>query len=304
MLERWWVYQRERFPILAHGPLIAAFSFSAVSYSAMLRGPGHFPSLPAILVAFGTAFLFFLELRLADEFKDFDEDLRYRPYRPVQRGLVTLRELAVLWVICGAIQLLLALWLDWTIVLLLAIVWAYLVLMSKEFFVGPWLKARPIPYLISHMVILPLVDLYATACDWWGKEGGQHLWLIPFLMASYFNGVVIEIGRKVRAPADEETGVNTYTVLWGRRAAVLTWLGAMLTSAVCATVAAVLIGFVWAVAVLLGLGLLLAGVAAWSFLRDPVTAKAKRIELVSGLWTILMYLSVGAVPLAWRFFWP
>ena len=100
------------------------------------------------------------------------------------------------------------------------------------------------------------------------------------------------------------TGVNTYTVLWGRGAAALTWLGAMLASALCATVAAVLIGFVWAVAVLLGLGLLLAGLAAWSFLREPVTAKAKRIELVSGLWTILMYLSVGAVPLAWRFFLP
>ena len=26
---RWWIYQRERFPLLGHGPLIAAFSFSA-----------------------------------------------------------------------------------------------------------------------------------------------------------------------------------------------------------------------------------------------------------------------------------
>jgi 4-hydroxybenzoate polyprenyltransferase len=302
MLSRWWTYQRERFPIFAHGPLIAAFSFSAVSYSAMLRSPGTFPSLSllAIVVAFGTAFLFFLELRLADEFKDFEEDKRYRPYRPVQRGLVTLRELAVLWVICGMIQLLLALWLDWTIVLLLALVWVYLVLMSKEFFVGHWLKAHPIPYLISHMVILPLVDLYATACDWWNKESFNHLLLIWFLMASYFNGVVIEIGRKVRAPTDEETGVNTYTVLWGRPRAALAWVGAMLASGVCATVAAVLIGAASAVGAILGVALLLAALAAWMFVREPITRRAKRIELVSGLWTILMYLSVGAVPLVWR----
>ena len=37
-----------------------------------------------------TSFLSFLQLRIADEFKDFDEDSRYRPYRPVPRGLVTL----------------------------------------------------------------------------------------------------------------------------------------------------------------------------------------------------------------------
>src|SRR5437660_5547988 len=83
MANRWWVYQHERFPILGHGPVIAAFSFSAVCFSSLLR---HDPSLPALrtfLVAFGTAFLFFLQLRIADEFKDFDEDSRYRPYRPV-----------------------------------------------------------------------------------------------------------------------------------------------------------------------------------------------------------------------------
>ena len=100
MLKRWWVYQRERFPLLGHGPLIAAFSFSALSFSTMLRGERQWPSPAAFLVAFATCFLFFLQLRLADEFKDFEEDSRYRPYRPVPRGLVTLRELA--WVGVGS----------------------------------------------------------------------------------------------------------------------------------------------------------------------------------------------------------
>ncbi len=300
MFKRWWTYQKERFPVLGHGLLIAAFSFSAVSYSAMLRNPDAFPAWQSVVVAFGTSFLFFLELRIADEFKDFEEDRQYRPYRPVQRGLVTLRELAVLGVIGGAIQLALALWLDWTLLGLLALVWVYLVLMSKEFFVGHWLKERPIPYLISHMVILPLVDLYATACDWWPRGSSAHLSLLWFLMASYFNGVVIEIGRKMRAPADEERGVKTYTFLWGRPVAAAAWVGAMLASGGCATVAALLIGFGPLVATILGIGVLLAAVAAWRFVREPITRTAKRIETVSGLWTILMYLSVGALPLAWR----
>ena len=52
--------------------------------------------------------LFFLQLRIADEFKDYEDDARYRPYRPVPRGLVSLRELAWVGVGAAAIQLALA----------------------------------------------------------------------------------------------------------------------------------------------------------------------------------------------------
>src|SRR5438128_2976295 len=134
MLKRWWVYQRERFPILAHGLLIAAFSFSAVCFSALLRGQVVLPSATTVTVAFGTAFLFFLQLRIADEFKDFEEDSRYRPYRAVPRGLVSLRELGILGAAAALVQLLLGLALDPSLLMLLAVAWVYLALMSKEFF--------------------------------------------------------------------------------------------------------------------------------------------------------------------------
>src|SRR5262245_40155502 len=102
---RFWLYQAERFPILGHGLLIAAFSFSALSFSVLLRGQVTWPRLDTVLVAFASAFLFFFQLRLADEFKDFEEDARYRPYRPVPRGLVTLRELAGLGFLSLLVQL-------------------------------------------------------------------------------------------------------------------------------------------------------------------------------------------------------
>jgi 4-hydroxybenzoate polyprenyltransferase len=299
-LHRWWVYQRERFPVLGHGVLIAAFSFSALSFSTLLRSRAALPDVKAILVAFVTAFLFFLQLRIADEFKDFEEDSRYRPYRPVPRGLVTLRELGVLGLLAALVQLGLCLWLDPSLILLLALAWAYLTLMSKEFFVAAWLKAHPIPYMVSHMVIIPLVDLYATACDWWRAGQGPPRGLVWFLVVSYCNGMVVEIGRKIRGPKEEEPGVNTYSALWGRRNAVLAWLGALLVTAGSALVAAGEIDFLLPVGVLLAVLLLVAGLLAVRFLRKPDAGRAKMLETASGLWTILMYLSLGAVPLLWR----
>ena len=251
-MSRWWTYQKERFPLVAHGPLIAAFSFCAVSYSRMLRGEPDLAPWPSLVVAFVTCVLFFLQLRIADEFKDIEEDTRFRPYRPVPRGLVKLRELGWLFV-CGAVvQLVAALWLSPQMALLLLVPWIYLAAMSREFFAREWLKARPITYLWTHMLIMPLVDFYATGCDWLALGVHPPDGLGWFLAASFFNGVVIELGRKLRAPADEETGVPTYTALWGVARAPLVWLAVICVTGVCAWQAADRIGFALPVAAILG----------------------------------------------------
>src|SRR5262249_2483608 len=187
------------------------FSASAVCFSSLVRGHIARPRLASLLVAFVTCLLFFLQLRIADEFKDFEDDSRFRPYRAVPRGLVKLRELAWVGVAAGLIQLAPALALKPALVWLLAIAWTYLALMTREFFVRDWLKSHAVVYMTSHMVIMPIVDLYATACDW--MVAGFRTpppGLIWFLIVSYLNGLVIEIGRKVRVPADEEHGVETY----------------------------------------------------------------------------------------------
>jgi 4-hydroxybenzoate polyprenyltransferase len=294
---KWWVYQRERFPVFAHAPLLLAFSFSAISYSALLRGKIEWPNAKAIVVAFFSSLLFFLQLRIADEFKDFEEDSRFRPYRPVPRGLVKLRELKMLFVLSAMTQLSLALFLQPSLVILLVLAWVYLALMSVEFFARDWLKARPITYLWTHMLIVPLVDYYATACDWLAKGHVQPGGLLWFLLVSLTNGIVIEVGRKLRAPADEEEGVQTYTVLWGRTTAVVVWLSAMLATVTFATLAARNIAFLWPVAAILTLFLLTAVVIAVRFLQQPEPRRAKLFEAMSGLWTLALYLSLGAIPL-------
>lgn len=303
-MNRWVAYQRERFPLAAHGPLVAAFSASAVCFSSLVRGHFTWPAVSALSVAFLTSLLFFLQLRIADEFKDYEDDSRFRPYRPVPRGLVTLKELALVGGAAAVAQLAMALWLQPSIVWLLSIAWVYLVLMTREFFAPRWLKAHPVAYMTSHMVILPLVDLYATACDWW--VSGLR-WppsgLYWFLVVSYLNGIVIEIGRKVRVAADEEPGVETYSALWGRRGAVGAWLGAVFLTALAAWQASRRIGSEWAMWGLLAALVAVACAGAIRFLRSSEPGAGKLIELMSGVWTVLMYLALGVIPLAftvWR----
>jgi 4-hydroxybenzoate polyprenyltransferase len=300
MVRRWWIYQRERFPVLAHGVLIAAFSFSAVGYTTLLRGLSEVPVV-ASAIAFVSSFLFFLQLRVADEFKDREDDSRYWPDRPVPRGLVSLGELAVIGAVAVVVQLALALWLYSTLILPLAATWAYMALMTVEFFGSSWLRVRSALYLVSHLLILPFMALYATACVWL-PVGSPPSGLEWFLAMSYCSGAVLEVGRKIRPPLSEHLETGTYIANWGTRGTVRVWLAALLLTAACAALAASQIDFLLPVIAVLAVLLLTAVNITGRFLHAPDTASAKRLEVFSGVWTILVYLSVGVAPI-YRHWW-
>ena len=122
------------------------------------------------------------------------------------RGLVTLRLLVVLGVGAALLQAGLAAMLNTHLLMILAAVWLWLALMSLEFFAASWLRARPVVYLLSHMMIMPMIDLFTTSCEWLPRQAGPPAGIVPFLLLSFANGCVLEIGRKTWSPASERRG--------------------------------------------------------------------------------------------------
>ena len=294
---RLWIYQAERFPLAAHGLLVAVIAVAGVGFSSAARGAEQPPSVAAFLTAFAVAFAFFFQLRVADEFKDYADDAAYRPYRAVPRGVVTLRELAIAAVIAVGVQTLLTLWLSPALFWPLAAGWAYLGLMRVEFFAPAWLKAHSLLYMLSHMAILPLIFVYITGCDWLVAGAAPPPGLGWFLAAGYCNGMVIEIGRKMRAPADEEEGVETYSKLWGPGGAAAAWLAALTLAGVCGALAAGAYGGTAPIAGLAG-ALAVTGLAlALRYERLPSSARAGAIEKYSALYVLALYAGVGIAPL-------
>lgn len=300
-LGRWWIYQRERFPLLAHGPLILAFAGGAVSYSARLRGAS--PTASSVLVAFVSCLAFFFLLRVSDEHKDLEEDTRWRPYRPVPRGLVSLAELRRAAWGAMAVQGALALWLAPTLLVPLVATWAFIGLMTIEFGIGRWLHERPMMVIASHMLVMPFVDFYAMACDWMSAGGVPAAGLGWFLVASYANGIVVEVGRKLRAPSDEEPGVLTYTARYGVWRAGALWLLAMLATAYAALRAVHPLGSGLLIVGLLGTLLLLSTAAVLLLAVAPRHGRGRLLEALAGIWTIAVYLGVGFLP-AYNIFSP
>jgi len=294
-LQRWWIYQRERFPVVAHGLLILIFVCSTMGYTRLSMGLEGWPQISSLFAAFFGCFGFFLLLRIADEFKDFDDDKRYRAYRPVPRGLISLTELRNLGIVIVILQVSLLIVIEPHLLYFYALTLGYFFLMSKEFFAHHWLKSQPLIYLFSHMIIMPLIALFAMSHE--GLFSQEQSIPLSFLAASFFSGVVLEIGRKIRAPEMEERGVETYSAVWGRARAVFVWLLAMALAAGSTLYAAMQIDSLMISAVIVCLLLLLSLLNAGLFLNNNTVKRGKLFEHLSALWLLATYTGVGIIPL-------
>lgn len=291
LLHRLWIYQAERLPLAKTALLTLAFSSSSVTASAAMAGrplPGPAPYAVAFLLAFVTM----LELRVLDEFKDREIDRLHRPERPVPRGLVSLRLLAGIGIGGAALALAAA------VALAPGMVWPvlgcglFMAAMTVHFGVPGLMHRSLLLTLGSHMLVMPVMDLMVTACEWLprGEPPPGALWI--FLALSFANGCVLEIGRKTWAPGNERPHVESYSSAWGIHRAALAWLVVLVLAAglLCALASVQGAPLVAVLAALCAIPTARVGVR---FLADPTPARQKALDTASGLWILASYLVAG-----------
>ena len=295
LLHRLWIYQSERFPLFRTAFILAIFSSASVCASAHM-GSRSLPELKAYLVAFMVTLILFFQLRACDEVKDLEDDRRFRPERAIPRGLVPLK--LIIGIAAGLTVVAAVITGIYRSILLIPLfmVWTWLALMAMEFFVPEWLKARPLAYLVSHMLIMPLIDFFITACEWlpYGFAPPPGVWL--FLALSFANGCVFEFGRKLYAPENERTGVETYSAVYGVRNAALMWSGCVFTAYILLILIAYVMG---SLTVVLPLGSIVMFIAlgfSYTYIKTPTPKMQKIMDDISGCWVFACYSLAGYAP--------
>ena len=275
-IKKWYIYQKERFPVVMYGIYILAIAFAVFVY-------GKY-QVVNLIIMFVVAFLQFFMVRIIDEFKDYEEDCKYRPYRPVPRGLITLKELKVVFIICAILQVAITFFVNSKGILALLIMWEFFAIMSKGFFIKKFLDKHILCEVFLDELLMPLLVLYLSTfvC----KSGGFNI--IKLLILSYIVSWIVEIARKVRSKEDEEEGVKTYTKVLGIKKAMI--LLTLLETALMIIQTSIL-GQTY---LPLTIGIYIAAILINALFAIEKTKKtAKLAELSANIYILLAYFSIG-----------
>ena len=224
MIKRLNIYLKEMFP-LVNRLFASAVVFFAIYFLVILANNITEINIGIVEVAgVISLFCFWLFLRIADEFKDYDTDLRLFPHRAFPSGRVLKKDLITLMTVDIIIMLALNIFIVKNIGLFLLAL-GYVFLMSNWFFMKKYIKPNLIFALISHNPVQILLNFYmiSIVCN---KYSLDVFTFDNFLinMMLFFPATEWEIGRKIRKPEDE-TEYVTYSKIMGFKNASYLLLG-------------------------------------------------------------------------------
>jgi 4-hydroxybenzoate polyprenyltransferase len=289
-ISRFNAYLQERFPLI-NGLLFLILYLTSYTYTSFVSSPDAAVLFSIKAVAgFLAVYSFFFRLRVFDEHKDYEKDCINHPQRVLQSGQVTLVQLRNVAVAGTLTEAIIAVWFSWQVLAIWALALGYSLLMAKEFFARKWLEKRLFLYALSHLLIMPLIILWAGQMAI--PEGSMPLQVAYLGCLSFLSGLAFEVSRKTKAPAEEVATIQTYSQIWGARQAALVALGVLLLASL--IMGAVLHSIQVPYGYYAGIVLLYA-TCLWmlsGFIRQPTPAGAKKLELGSSLFMLMAYLLI------------
>jgi hypothetical protein len=287
----------KRFPIRFLFYLIERFSLLSVVPASLLHylfianyasGGLDIAIWPRWLIGFTTFLGVFLCLRLSDDMKDKRHDDVYYADRPVQRGLVTLRELAIsLAVLVVLLVTLNVLFANVVNLALFLTTLGLLTLMRFEFFAPEFLRPRLLLYLGTHQMFVPVLTAYVIYF-----EGGKvaSLGAVLFLMLNLLMIMAVEVARKTRSTDLDQTGRDTYSSYLGRGGAIIFLLAILFAAQGLFSLGA-------GVPIWLAVSLALPVLACVYYLRADSNSSAKAVLNASVLFLTINMLAAMAISL-------
>ena len=215
MFKRIAIYLNEMFPITSFlGTMLTAFALQ-LTYLRLFSLPNqfHYQMLLSGIVITSVTLL----IRIMDEFKDFEDDKRNFPLRPLPSGKVLPSDLKILAGLCVTLILLLSLT-SKNLFIFSLLTLGFTLLMLKWFFIeNKMRKSLPLALATHHpIVIFNFVYLILGMIETFPELNWSKIFFILPIALIFTNW---EIARKIRTP-EEETGYTTYSKIWGPRTAI------------------------------------------------------------------------------------
>lgn len=203
LLKRFYRYQDERFPL----KILSFTTIAVVLSSAAILG--YRISIWQIVLNFVACMTYLYHIRVIDESRDEEHDRSYHPDRPVQRGLISIRELFFIDLTGLALFVLCMLWYGLPTIIYGIILLVFSLAAWKDFFLGDRLKRHFLLYNAVNMFQMVLLQLFIYALFTGSYSITPVMWI--HLLFVIFNTIILEFVRKIKTSEDESQGQDTYS---------------------------------------------------------------------------------------------
>ncbi|SKC49542.1 4-hydroxybenzoate polyprenyltransferase [[Eubacterium] yurii] len=291
MFKRLNIYYKEMFPLIPR-IMLGVIIFGEIYFIILLNyGITDFNLGIQEIVGAYTVFSFYMYLRIADDFKDYETDLVLFSSRPLPSGRVHKKDLFIACAFFQIIAIVLNLiFMNNTIFFL--ILYGYGFLMSQWFFQKHKIQPNLMLAVVTHNPVQMIINLYIASftCIKYNLYPFSYVTFF-ILWTLYFPSLIWEVSRKIRAPKDENDYV-TYSKLFGYKKATKFVMILTLVDIITNVI------LVWQLNKLTVLAF--AVIVAWmtykfvSFIKDPTQYKiVSKVEQYTYVQESLMLLTVA-----------
>lgn len=208
-------YTNERFPLVP----ILLFVFLLTSgysnlFASWLNQTFSWQE-PKLWITMGTVFLFMLQLRMADEIKDFDKDSKAFPERILSQGIISLGLVKGILYSTILVELLLSVAMGTSHLMVMIVMQIWANLMAKEFFCKEFIDPKVALNLFLHQLILVPLAIFSALPFITLEQLQTAQGLAPVLTFSVLIYTVYEMARKTWSPDRENDNADSYTRFWG-----------------------------------------------------------------------------------------
>lgn len=210
-LSRFLIYQRERFPLLVLSFTTLAVVLSSYAIASTLTTISNVQLKIFFAIVAAIAYLF--HIRAIDEYRDLNHDTQYHQSRPIQRGIISTKEIRYIDYFGLLIFIGIAILYRPQALILGAIALIFSFIASKDFFLGERIRKRFFIYNTVNLTqtILLQIFTYSFFSEIW--YAFPTLWLHLLFVLS--NSILIEFVRKIKIKEEESTGRDTYSWHFG-----------------------------------------------------------------------------------------
>lgn len=227
---KWWILIKERFSPASYVPMIFLFSWANGLFFSKTLGAGW--DWGRFFCVFFLMLSFFFRMRLFDEIKDYEVDLKVNPQRPLARGVLTVDQVKIGLLVLIFFEIALASSLGVSALLIHATAIGYSLLMYEEFFIGNFLRPHLTTYAVTHTFVSVLLGL-SSGVSMSGVKNHEvmavaqepsainiYLKLTLFILMNWAFFNLFEFARKTFAASEERPHVPSYSNIFSPKGAL------------------------------------------------------------------------------------